>query len=91
VHGDGPITLRQSFDAFGKRRGTAWIGVPTPGQLTTANTISRRGFTFHEHLDSTDLIHMNGRVYDPLMRGSSPQIRSCRIRSTHRASTATAT
>ena len=25
----------------------------------------RRGFTFHEHLDSTGLIHMNGRIYDP--------------------------
>jgi len=28
------------------------------------NTI-RLGFTGHEHLDNLDLIHMNGRVYDP--------------------------
>ena len=26
---------------------------------------TRRGFTGHEHLDSVNLIHMNGRVYDP--------------------------
>ncbi|MBG6211058.1 RHS repeat-associated protein [Labrenzia sp. EL_126] len=25
----------------------------------------RRGFTGHEHLDNLNLIHMNGRVYDP--------------------------
>ena len=26
-----------------------------------------RGFTGHEHLDSVSLIHMNGRVYDPVL------------------------
>lgn len=28
---------------------------------------SRHGFTAHEHLDDMDLVHMNGRVYDPLI------------------------
>lgn len=26
-----------------------------------------RGFTGHEHLDGVGLIHMNGRVYDPVL------------------------
>ncbi len=33
--------------------------------MTALREITRRGFTDHEHLDSTGLIHMNGRVYDP--------------------------
>jgi RHS repeat-associated protein len=65
THADGPIRVRESFDGHGKRRGVTWSGNPTAGQLATMNEISRRGFTFHEHLDSTELVHMNGRVYDP--------------------------
>ena len=26
-----------------------------------------RGFTLHEHLDEMGVIHMNGRIYDPLI------------------------
>ena len=26
-----------------------------------------RGYTMHEHLDEVGVIHMNGRVYDPLI------------------------
>ncbi len=38
-----------------------------------------RGFTGHEHLDNLDLIHMNGRVYDPTIArflSADPQIQS---------------
>jgi RHS repeat-associated protein len=63
----GAVTVRESFDGFGKRRGTNWTGNPTAPELTTMNSTTRRGFTFHEHLDSVDLIHMNGRVYDPFV------------------------
>jgi RHS repeat-associated protein len=59
------FTMRESFDAFGKRRGQNWTGVPSATDLTRMNDTTRRGFTFHEHLDSTGLVHMNGRVYDP--------------------------
>lgn len=62
---NGSWTLRESFDAFGARRGTAWAGLPSAGDLTRMNDTTRRGFTFHEHMDSTALINMNGRVYDP--------------------------
>ncbi|MGH8237294.1 MAG: RHS repeat-associated core domain-containing protein, partial [Steroidobacteraceae bacterium] len=65
-HSDGAWVLRESFDAFGQRRApTTWTGAPSAGDLTQMNDKSRRGFTMHEHLDSTGLIHMNGRVFDP--------------------------
>ncbi|RXK32091.1 hypothetical protein A6g_02995, partial [Bacillus velezensis] len=30
-------------------------------------TSTRRGFTGHEHLEESGLVHMNGRVYDPVI------------------------
>jgi RHS repeat-associated protein len=30
-----------------------------------STTVSTRGFTGHEMIDSVDLVHMNGRIYDP--------------------------
>lgn len=65
THGGGNWTMRESFDAFGQRRGPAWTGSPSSTDLTRMKDTTRRGFTSHEHLDSTNLIHMNGRVYDP--------------------------
>ena len=49
-----------SYDAFGKRRDASdWVGA-------AAGTPSLdRGYTGHEHLDDVDVIHMNGRIYDP--------------------------
>ncbi len=58
----GTITERRSFDAFGKARNgdfTDRIG----GRLDL-DPPQNRGFTDHEHLDNTRLIHMNGRTYD---------------------------
>ena len=63
----GANVVMESFGAYGKRRGTNWTGTPTPAELTTINNTTRKGFTEHEHLDSTDLVHMNGRVFDPLI------------------------
>jgi RHS repeat-associated protein len=58
----GVVVERFAYEPFGKRR------VPT-GALDDADTINglntNRGYTNHEHLDDLDLIHMNGRVYDP--------------------------
>ncbi|HEU0225598.1 MAG TPA: RHS repeat-associated core domain-containing protein, partial [Steroidobacteraceae bacterium] len=39
---------------------------PSSGDLNTLAGITRRGFTGHEHLDAVGLIHMNGRVYEPV-------------------------
>ncbi len=60
-----------SFDAFGSRRKTNWIGAlsqqETEDLLAQIGIGTSRGFTGHEHLDRTGLIHMNGRVYDPTL------------------------
>lgn len=49
------VLERMEYDAWGKR-----LNKPQTAFLTY-----RRGFTGHEHLDNLELIHMNGRVYDP--------------------------
>jgi len=62
----GTVVQRLSYDAFGKRRNaTAWSGALSAGDWTSIAALTHRAFTFHEQLDNVDLIHMNGRVYDP--------------------------
>lgn len=61
----GKILVAMSFDAFGRRRGANWSGTPTASELAVIAAHTRDGYTGHEHLDNLDLIHMNGRVYDP--------------------------
>lgn len=56
----GEIKERRSYDAFGQ---------PRNGNFSNRATLNldppqNRGFTGHEHLDQTYLIHMNGRTYD---------------------------
>ena len=57
------IVERLSYDAWGNRRN------PTDWTPLSSNVTSQvdRGFTGHEHLDALELIHMNGRVYDPVI------------------------
>lgn len=55
----GVLLEKRSYAPFGGLRGADWSDSPAP-LLTT-----RRGFTDHEHLAESGLIHMNGRVYDP--------------------------
>ncbi|MDH4259571.1 MAG: hypothetical protein OEW16_04630 [Gammaproteobacteria bacterium] len=62
---NGNILVTETFSAFGARRGANWSGVPTAPELATIAANTRDGYTGHEHLDNLDLIHMNGRVYDP--------------------------
>lgn len=59
---NGNVVERLSFDAHGNRRAPNWQAL-TPTMLSAITT---RGFTRHEHIDRQNLIHMNGRVYDPL-------------------------
>ncbi len=58
------VVERLAYDPLGKRRnanGLADKNDSLVGQTTD------RGYTEHEHLDEVGLIHMNGRVYDPLI------------------------
>ncbi|MDO9354429.1 MAG: RHS repeat-associated core domain-containing protein, partial [Solirubrobacteraceae bacterium] len=57
----GALNERLAYDAWGKRRSTD--GKSTPDKLD--GVIDNRGFTNHEMLDQLELVHMNGRVYDP--------------------------
>jgi RHS repeat-associated protein len=60
----GAVRTNLSFDAYGQRRGANWSSA-TPPDWTNIAATTRRGFTFHEQLDTVALTHMNGRVYDP--------------------------
>jgi RHS repeat-associated protein len=59
----GSVLERLSYDAWGKRRYAD--GSDDPAGAITSQT--NRGFTGHEELDAVGLVHMNGRVYDPLL------------------------
>ncbi len=65
----GVLTQSMSFDAFGLRRQTDWTVLTGTALVTFNNDNSTRGFTGHEQLDEVGLIHMNGRVYDPMLGG----------------------
>lgn len=58
----GSIIEQNSYDAFGKRRNSNGSDA-----TVTINSLTRRGFTQHEMLPEVNLIHMNGRVYEPTL------------------------
>jgi RHS repeat-associated protein len=63
---NGNLIDRMSFDPWGKRQQADWnTGNPTGGNPNHYPTT--RGYTGHEMLDQSNLIHMNGRVYDPVI------------------------
>ena len=63
---------RNSYEAFGKRRHADWRPDGADTLLSSTHEIDQ-GFTGHEHADHVGLIHMGGRVYDPLIgRFTSP-------------------
>ncbi|MDQ1813289.1 polymorphic toxin-type HINT domain-containing protein [Massilia sp. CCM 9210] len=75
----GNLEEKLAYDAWGKRRsltgGTVGQTITGCGALPAGNVtpdcidgkVDNRGFTGHEMLDQLDLVHMNGRVYDPLV------------------------
>jgi len=60
----GAVLERLAYEPFGKRRLANGANDPN-NSIKPANTV--RGFTDHEMLDEIGLVHMNGRVYDPLV------------------------
>jgi RHS repeat-associated protein len=65
---NGASLVKLSFTPFGARRnGGTWSGAPLAADLTALSNTTRRGFTEHEQLDNLNLIHMNGRVYHPVV------------------------
>lgn len=59
----GALVEKLAYDAWGKRRALTTIATSD----TLDGQVDNRGFTGHEMLDQLDLVHMNGRVYDPLI------------------------
>jgi RHS repeat-associated protein len=60
----GTVIERLAFDPWGKRRFVNG-NLDAVDSMFSRNT--DRGYTMHEHLDEVGVIHMNGRVYDPLV------------------------
>ena len=56
----GKVEKRFTFDAWGKRVNTEDTHAGAGGKVP-------RGFTDHEMLEDFGLVHMNGRVYDPVL------------------------
>ena len=65
------VTARYAYDPFGKRRYSNGsydsFGNLVVDWTTNTNSGGDRGFTGHEHLDDIGLVHMNGRIFDPLL------------------------
>lgn len=59
----GAVVEKRMFDAWGNitkvQDGT--------GNVLTGLVVLDRGYTGHEHLQGVNLIHMNGRLYDPVI------------------------
>ncbi|HQR71322.1 MAG TPA: RHS repeat-associated core domain-containing protein [Burkholderiaceae bacterium] len=62
----GAQVVRESYTAYGARRGSDWTATTAPDWVGIANT-TRHGYTGHEELDNLLLVHMGGRVYDPVV------------------------
>jgi RHS repeat-associated protein len=70
----GALVERSGFDPWGKRTSYATWDATTPGTYTAGGTgtggllsgmlSTKRGFTYHEHVEELGFVHMNGRVYD---------------------------
>ena len=67
----GNALERRHYDAWGI---ITHLKIGSSAVITDKNTIKitdwliDRGYTSHEHLKEVELIHMNGRLYDPLLR-----------------------
>jgi RHS repeat-associated protein len=64
-------TASYAYDPFGKRRQTNGVydaaGVLVIDWVDGSNRGTDRGFTGHEHLDDIGIVHMNGRLFDPVI------------------------
>jgi len=67
----GAVTARYAYDPFGKRRYTNG-SYDAAGNLVVdwspnLNAGTDKGYTGQEHLDDVGVVHMNGRLFDPLL------------------------
>ena len=67
----GAELVALAHDPHGERRKPDWTRRLSESEIEALaadhGDRTSRGFTGHEHLDRTGLVHMNGRLYDPLL------------------------
>ncbi len=68
------VLQRESFDAHGQRRyaapagsGFLWNLLPSAQAASFDTSTTHQGYTGHEQLDGVGLVHMKGRLYDPVL------------------------
>ena len=69
------VLERMAYDAWGRRRQSNGleVGWQYLNAQSASNTLDHRGYTDQEQLDDLSLVHLNGRVYDPMTgRMTSP-------------------
>ncbi len=68
---NGTVTERRHFDAWGNvsKYTNSWGVTQTDPDLTGGEFFFDRGYTGHEHFFRVGIIHMNGRIYDPVLKG----------------------
>ncbi|MCT3833551.1 hypothetical protein HZP56_08365 [Elizabethkingia anophelis] len=63
---EGNLVEEIHFDAWGLC--TKWRKPGGLSDLAEGERLLNRGYTSHEHFEDIGIIHMNGRLYDPLLR-----------------------
>ena len=67
----GAELVALAHDPHGERRKPDWTRQLNQSEIEALaadhGDRTSRGFTGHEHLDRTGIVHMNGRLYDPLL------------------------
>ena len=68
---NGALLESYSFDAWGKRRAiNSWdplSAAEIQSHYINTDHTTNRGYTGHEQMYEVGLIHMNGRIYDPML------------------------
>ena len=63
----GQLLSRTSYQPFGARRSGDWLAGTPSGEWQQIRSTTPRGYTDHEHLDNVGIVHVDGRVYDPVL------------------------
>ena len=64
----GNVLEQRHFDAWGNLTLFKINGIDQDLNLFNEKSLLDRGYTSHEHYTEVGIIHMNGRLYDPLLR-----------------------
>ena len=64
LNASGQLQQRYRFDAFGQQHEIDGASILP---VTSRTDITQKGFTGHEMVGSMDIIHMKGRIYDPII------------------------